>query len=81
MFMPTMSLVAGLPLLVTNGVPTLGAASADDPADGKHFTATLSPVTAASGITRVIIDLPKEKVELADPRAEIYAAGDTLPSW
>ncbi len=54
-----------------NGAPTLGAASADNPADGMHFTATLSPVTVASGITRVIIDLPKDAVELADPRAEL----------
>ena len=49
--------------------------------DGLHFMMTLTAVDApvaetpnsAGDITRVLIYLPKEKVELADPRAELDA--------
>ena len=53
----------------------------DGTADGLHFMMTLTVVDApdaetpnpAGDITRVLIYLPKEKVELADPRAELDA--------
>ncbi|MCY3742895.1 MAG: lamin tail domain-containing protein [Candidatus Poribacteria bacterium] len=63
---------------VTTGAPTLGAISIDGTADGMHYMAELTSLAApAAGtaanvaITRVLIYLPKEKVELADPRAEL----------
>ena len=64
---------------VSTGAPTLGAVAVDGTADGKHFMASLGSVTAptgdaltdGSGITRIILDLKKDLVELADPRAEI----------
>ena len=43
----------------------------DGTADGMHFMANLPSVTADSGITRVLIVLDKDSVELADPRAEM----------
>ena len=55
----------------------LGTVSAEETADGMHFTADLgvgdSGVAANTGITRVLIVLPKEMVELGDPRAELDA--------
>ena len=63
---------------VITGAPTLGAISIDGTADGMHYMADLSSLAVpASGtaanvaITRVLIYLPKETVELADPRAEL----------
>ena len=62
------------------GVPTLNAIATDGRVDGMHFMAELSAAVAAptdattaagTAITRIIIDLPKDKVELADPRAEM----------
>ena len=57
----------------------LGPVSAEGTADGMHFTADLgvgdNGVAANTGITRVLIVLPKEMVELGDPRAEIDADG------
>ena len=47
----------------------------DGKADGMHFMADLPTVAAGSTITRVLIVLPKEVVELADPRAELDDAG------
>ena len=44
-------------------------------ADGMHFMADLPTVADTTGITRVLIVLPKEKVELSDPRAELAADG------
>ena len=73
--------------LGTDTTPALGVVSAGSPADGMHFMATLIGVTApdpapgatgynpATHITRVLIHLPKEKVELADPRAELNDDG------
>ena len=68
---------------VSTGAPTLGAISVDGTADGKHFMVSLGSVTAptgdsltdGTGITRVILDLKKDLVELADPRAEIGGDG------
>ena len=61
--------------------PTLTVVTPVNPADGLHFMMTLAGVDApdaanpdpAGDITRVLIHLPKEKVELADPRAELDA--------
>ena len=62
--------------------PTLGVVGIVGAADGLHFMADLGIVNVsttlpveANTITRVLIVLPKEKVELADPRAEIDADG------
>ena len=43
--------------------------------DGIHFRAVLNGVTASTGITRVLLVLKKESVELADPRAELADDG------
>ena len=51
----------------------LGGVTTDGTADGLHFMADLPSVADGSTITRVLIVLPKEKVELADPRAELDA--------
>ena len=69
---------------VSDGAPTLGPVSVDGTADGKHFMAELSSVTQptgnsltdGTGITRVILDLKKDLVELADPRAEVGDDGN-----
>ena len=45
----------------------------DGTADGMHFMVTLSDIAAVTTITRVLIVLPKETVELGDPRAELDA--------
>ena len=54
-------------------------AVSDGTPDGKHFQVELGAsgtgVAATSGITRVLIVLPKETVELADPRADLAADG------
>ena len=47
----------------------------DGTADGRYFMADLPTVADTTGITRVLIVLPKEKVELADPRVELAADG------
>ena len=60
---------------VTTGAPTLGAVSVDGTADGMHFMAELNAVADDSNITRVLLVLPKDKVALADPRAELAADG------
>ena len=49
----------------------------DGTADGMHFMADLPTVAADSGVTRVLIVLPKDSVELADPRAELEDDGIT----
>jgi hypothetical protein len=64
---------------VSTGVPVFGPVAVDGTADGMHFMASLGSVTApagatltdGTGITRVILDLKKDKVELADPRVDI----------
>ncbi|MYC40246.1 MAG: hypothetical protein F4X55_04445, partial [Candidatus Dadabacteria bacterium] len=63
---------------VVSGAPTLGAISIDGTADGMHYMADLSSLAAPASdaaanvaITRVLVYLPKETVELADPRAEL----------
>ena len=67
--------------VVTDGAPVLGVVEVDGTPDGKHFMALLGSVTVpgtptvSNTITRVLIVLPKEKVELADPRAELAADG------
>ncbi|MCE2416272.1 hypothetical protein J4G07_19985, partial [Candidatus Poribacteria bacterium] len=61
---------------VTLATPlALGAVDVDGTADGKHFAAELPSVAADSTITRVLLVLKKESVELADPRAELDDAG------
>ena len=68
--------------------PVLGFVGTVGAADGLHFMAVLTQVTApnvqtpapATEITRVLIVLPKETVELADPRAEIAADGTRKPA-
>ena len=61
------------PLL--NATPTTGQIQPDGTADGMHFDVDLTAVAADSGITRVLIVLKKDSVELADPRAELDDAG------
>ena len=61
----------------------LGDITADGTPDGKHFMVTLTALTAPSsadltagtGVTRVLIMLPADDVELADPRAELNDDG------
>ena len=68
---------------VATGAPTLGAVSVDGTPDGKHFMADVSSLAApaataiadGTGITRIILDLKKDLVELADPRAELDDSG------
>jgi len=59
---------------VATGAPTLRGVVVDGTADGMHFMAGLGAdgtgVAATSGITRVLLVLKKDSVELADPRAE-----------
>ena len=50
---------------------TTGQIQVDGTADGMHFKVDLDAVAATTGITRVLIVLKKDLVELADPRAEM----------
>ena len=54
-----------------DSVPELESVTVDGTADGMHFMVELNAVSADSGITRVLVVLPKDSVELADPRAEM----------
>ena len=56
--------------------PTLGSIVVDGTADGKHFMADLGGVAVDSGITRILLVLKKNSVELADPRAELDDDGE-----
>ncbi len=51
----------------------------DGTADGKHFMANLGGVAVDSGITRILLVLKKNSVELADPRAELDDDGERKP--
>ena len=51
---------------VATNAPTLGAVSVDGTADGMHFTADLGSVADTTDITRVLLVLKKDVVELAD---------------
>ena len=53
----------------TVGTPTPGTLTAVDPANGQNFTMTLG--APAATVTRVLVLIPKNAVELADPRAEL----------
>ena len=71
---------------VSADLPTLGAVRTEETADGMHFVVTLDAVPAptgaaltdGTGITRVLLVLKKDAVELADPREELY--GDPPPT-
>ena len=56
--------------------PALGSIVVDGTADGKHFMADLGGVAVDSGITRILLVLKKNSVELADPRAELDDDGE-----
>ena len=56
--------------------PALGSVVVDGTADGKHFMANLGGVAVDSGITRILLVLKKNSVELADPRAELDDDGE-----
>ena len=60
---------------VATDAPTLGPVSVDGTADGMHFTADLGSVADTTDITRVLLVLKKDSVELADPRAELADDG------
>ena len=54
----------------------LGNVTSATPADGTNFTAELGNISGLNAvITRVLIVLKKDSVELADPRAELDDAG------
>ena len=56
--------------------PALDSVVVDGTADGKHFMANLGGVAVDSGITRILLVLKKNSVELADPRAELDDDGE-----
>ena len=61
---------------------TVGSVVVDGTADGKHFMANLGGVGGVavdSGITRILLVLKKNSVELADPRAELNDDGTRKP--
>ena len=61
---------------------TVGSVVVDGIADGKHFMANLGGVGGVavdSGITRILLVLKKNSVELADPRAELNDDGTRKP--
>ena len=59
-----------------DGTATTGQIQVDGTADGMHFMVDLGAVTEAdTTITRVLIVLKKDSVELADPRADLAADG------
>ena len=61
---------------------TIGSVVVDGTADGKHFMANLGGVGGVavdSGITRILLVLKKNSVELADPRAELNDDGTRKP--
>ena len=61
--------------VVSANAPTLEQVGVDGDADGRHFKANLTLIQASTNITQVLIHLPKNSVELADPRAELNDDG------
>ena len=53
------------------GLTAAGYPAPDNPPDGKNFTIQLAAVSDTTGIVRVLVRIPKHRVYVADPRADL----------